>query len=122
MTPRRSFLDVACVALAVVLGLGIGWLDLHTTEVTVTIVALLAAGFLLGLLRPKAAWRWGALLALGLPVMAGVAIAGGMQTAEPPKLDVRITLVALAFALAGAYAGVLLRHTLAAVAPGPDAP
>ena len=42
-------------ALAALFGLGIGWLDLHTSEVTVTIVALLLTGVLLGLLQPVAA-------------------------------------------------------------------
>ena len=34
---RRSGI---CVTLGIVIGLTIGWLDLHTTEVTVTILAL----------------------------------------------------------------------------------
>jgi hypothetical protein len=90
--------------------LGIGWLDLHTTEVIVTVVPLLAAGIALGLLGPKAPWRWALLIALGLPVMAAVARFSGMRTAEPVHLDPRVTLVALAFALVGSYAGALLRR------------
>lgn len=95
--------------------MGIGWLDLHTTEVIVTVVPLLATGIALGLLRPKGAWRWAVLIALGLPVMAAVAILSGMRTAEPVQLDPRITLVALAFALVGSYAGALLRRVASAV-------
>ena len=114
----RSPYDLTCTALAVILGLAIGWLDLHATEVVVTILPLLGAGFLLGFLRPRAAWRWAVLLALGLPAMAAVALAMGLATAEPARLDPRIALVALAFALVGVYAGVLIRRTLDAVAPG----
>ena len=62
--------DTGPMALAVALGLGIGWLDLHTTEVVVTASALLLAGLALGYLRPRAAWRWAVPLALGLPAMA----------------------------------------------------
>ncbi len=97
----RSPTDLACTALAVFLGLGIGWLDLHVTEVVVTIVSLLAVGMVLGLLQPFAAWRWALLIALGLPMMATVALLAGMRTAEPVHLDAAITLVALAFALVG---------------------
>ena len=114
----RSPYDLACTALAVVLALAVGWLDVHTTEVTVTILALLASGLLLGLLQPVAAWRWALALALGLPVMAAVALATGVQTAEPARLDPRIALVALAFSLAGSYAGVLVRVTVGIFLPG----
>jgi MFS family permease len=107
-TLRRS---ATCATLAAATGLGIGWLDLHTTEVIVTILALLLAGLLLGLLQPTAAWRWAVLLALGLPVMA----AGGqllrVRTPEPIRLDPRIVLVAMAFALLGCYSGAAVRRS-----------
>jgi len=92
-------------------GLATGWIDLHTTEVIVTIVLLLAAGVVLGLLQPRAAWRWAVLIALGLPVMAVAAWLTGLQTAEPVHLDPRVVLVALAFALLGAYVGAFVRRT-----------
>ena len=108
--PSRFSYDLLCGTLAAGLGLAIGWLDLHTTEVIVTIVPLLATGFVLGLIRPKAAWRWAVLIALGLPVMAAVAKLGDLRTVEPVQLDPRVALVALAFAMAGSYAGALLRR------------
>lgn len=104
--------------LAAALGLGVGWLDLHTTEVTVTIVALVGTGLLLGVLEPKGAWRWAVLIALGLPIMAVGARLSGMHTAEPAELDPRIALVALGFALVGSYAGVLVRHAAGSVLGG----
>jgi hypothetical protein len=115
LTPAswNSRQSALCAALAVAFGLGIGWLDLHTTEVVVTVMALLLAGLLLGLLQPKAAWRWALLLALGLPVMAAVGQALHVQSAEPIQLDPRIALVALAFALAGCYGGVAVRRVVA---------
>jgi hypothetical protein len=108
--PQRSAYDLVCAILAAVSGLGIGWLDLHTTEVITTIVSLFATGVVLGLLRPKAAWRWAVLIALGLPVMAAVAKLTRMHTAEPIQLDPRVTLVALVFALLGSYMGALVRR------------
>ena len=109
MTRLTSDRRTRCAfGLAAVLALMIGWLDLHTTEVLVTILALLAAGLLLGLLQPVAAWRWAVLLGLGLPVVAAGGRALGMHTAEPIRPRPRIPLVAFAFALAGCYAGVMI--------------
>ena len=112
MNPPSSnlHLHATCTALAIATGLGIGWLDLRTTEVVVTVVALLLAALPLGFLNPKAAWRWALLLALGLPAMAAVGPLLRVRTAEPIRLDPRIALVAFAFALVGCYAGVLLRR------------
>jgi hypothetical protein len=109
----RSWLspyDSICTAVALALGLVIGWLDLHTTEVAATIVPLLAVGLLLGMLQPIAAWRWAVLVVVGLPIMAGLARLTGVETAEPPQLDIRISLVALVFSLVGVYTGVLFRR------------
>ncbi len=105
--------NVICTVLAVALGLGIGWLDLHTTEVIVTILALLLAGLFLGLLQPRAAWRWAVLLAFGLHAMEVVGNLLRFRTSEPIRLDPRIVMVALAFALAGCYSGVVFRRIVA---------
>jgi len=105
--------NAICAALAVTLGLGIGWLDLHTTEVTVTILALLLGGLVLGLLRPTGAWRWAVLLVLGLPVMAAVGRLFHLRTAEPIRFDPRIDMVALVFALIGCCGGVAVRRMAA---------
>ena len=110
--------DRAYAALAGAVGLGVGWLDVHTTEVIVTVVSLLVAGMALGLLRPRAAWRWAILIALGLPLTAVATKVGGMKTVEPVQLDLRITLVALAFALVGAYTGALIRQAAAGATGG----
>jgi len=103
---------LACTALALALGLFTGWLDLHVTEVIVTVLALFTSGLLLGLVQPSAAWRWAILIAIGIPLMELVAIKFNMQTAEPARLDLLIALVALGFALLGAYAGVLIRYMM----------
>lgn len=112
MSSRQSHHDLACGALALILGLGIGWLDLQVTEVAVTVLALLSAGLVSGLIQPAAAWRWAVLITAGLPIIAAVALAAGWQTAEPVQFDFRMFLVAVAFALVGSYAGVLIRHTM----------
>ncbi len=114
----RAWYNIVVAFLAMVLGLGIGWIDLHTTEVAVTILLLLLAGLLLGLLQPVAAWRWALLLAVGLPALALVARFLGVVTAEPIQLDPRIALVALTFALVGSYTGAAIRRIARLRTPG----
>ena len=104
--------NLALSGLALGMGLLIGWLDLQVTEVFITILALLTAGFLLGLFQPVAAWRLAILIVIGLPIMESIALTGNWQTAEPVRVDIRITLVALAFALLGTYIGVFIRFSL----------
>ena len=111
-TSWRSPRDLACIGLAVALGLVVGWLDLHVTEVVVTILALLTFGMLLGLIQPTAAWRWALLIAIGLPIMSIAAIKFGWRTAEPVQLDLRVTIVVLLFALLGVYIGVFIRYIM----------
>ena len=101
----RSRYDLICTVLAVGLGLVVGWIDLHTTEVSVTIVALLGTGLLLGIVQPVAAWRWAVLIVLGIPIMEAFAVITGTPTAEPVRFDVRIVLVTFVFALLGSYGG-----------------
>lgn len=106
----KSTLTTLAIALSVALAVGIGWLDLYTTEVTVTILALLLAGLVLGLLQPGGAWRWAVILALGLPAAETVGRLLRVRTPEPIRLDPRIALVAFAFALVGCYTGVAFRR------------
>ena len=115
MTPasKGSRSNAMCAALAVTIGIGVGWLDLQTTEVIVTILALVVAGLLLGLLQPESAWRWAALLASGLPAVASVAQLLHVRTAEPIRFDPGVALVAFAFAFVGCYSGVVARRIAA---------
>ena len=115
LTSWRSPFDIACTVFAVILGFAIGWLDLHITEVLVTIVSLLGSSLILGFIQPVSAWRWALFIAIGLPMMVTIALVTGMQTAEPAQLDVRIALVAFTFTFLGSYVGVFLRRTIRAL-------
>lgn len=65
-----------------------------------TIVLLFASGALLGLARPRHAWRWALLVGIWLP--AAFALRGG------PKAYL-LLLVSLAVSALGAFAGALAR-------------
>lgn len=109
-TSKSSRHIAAATVLAALLSVGIGWLDLHVTEVAVTIMALLLAGLLLGFVAPRRAWRRALLLALGLPAVAEAARLLRLPTAGPIRIDPRIVLAAFAFALAGSFGGAAARR------------
>ncbi len=95
---RRSWLDAAVIALALVAGCAIGWIDSRPTwdDTGVTVGAIVLGAGLLALVRPRA-W-WAVALAIGLPVPAfDLVLRGGLASA-----------VALVFAFAAAAAGMLL--------------
>lgn len=119
---NRSAGDRVCMALAVALGLVIGWLDIHTTEVIVTITGLLSAGVLCGALRPRAPWRWAVPIALGLPLVEGIALAAHVGTAEPIRLDPRVWSVAAALGFTGCYVGALIGRLLRAMTHATSSP
>lgn len=107
-TPR----DLAAALMALALGALVGWLDLQVTEVSITIGALLSAGFVAAVFHPVAPWRWAGCIAVGLPVMAALAGPLDIRTAEQVHPDVLTTLVAAGCSLAGAYGGALLRNII----------
>ena len=109
----RSPHDLGCTILALALGLGIGYVRLHTVDSPETIMALLGSGILLGVLQPAAAWRWALLLVVGLPITAGIARVAHVWTPFPA--DLYIPLFQLAFAIAGTYGGALLRRGVALI-------
>ncbi len=100
---RRSWLTVG---LALVFGALLGYIDLNSSEVQLPMFCLLLFSFTLGVCQPKAAWRWGVLMGLSLPVSYFVAFATSMRAVDAPRYP--ITLVVLVIpGLIAAYGGAL---------------
>jgi hypothetical protein len=100
---------MAGVALAAV----VGFVNTHTDEVPIVLATTLVATGLLGLAQPRAAWRWGMLVALAVPISQVAALLFGWRV--PYSNDwsgISVTLVALIPGLIGAYAGALTRGVL----------
>jgi hypothetical protein len=104
-------------ALAAILGLGIAAFDLFAAggEVTpaATILLLVVAGGLFGLLRPQRPWRGALILGLALPAVHLVAHALGFPDhVKPDTYAARLLMapVAAAATLIGAYAGAFVRE------------
>jgi hypothetical protein len=96
--------------LAVFLGLIVGWFDLHTDEVSLTILLLVVLAMFLGFAKPKHAWRWALLLAVWVPLGGLAAGALGFKVVTPQPNWIP-SLFAFVPALIGAYGGALVNWT-----------
>lgn len=90
----------ALPAIALALGALVTYVDTRPSwdDTGVTAGFLLLAAGLLGLLGPERPWRWGLALGLWIPLLAIF------------RENDYSTMVALAIAMAGAYAGALVRR------------
>ncbi len=97
--------------LILLLGLGVGYVNLHTDQTPFIALPLLAAAALVSFIHPRAAWHWGLLLGLWPALSAAWALAINMKVPYPNTVnDLSGPLIGgLLFALAGAYFGVLAR-------------
>jgi hypothetical protein len=97
--------------LILLLGLGIGYLNLHTDETPFVALPLLAGAALVGFINPRAAWRWGLLLGVWPVLSALWALATHMTLPYPNTPgEIQGALIGgLLFAGVGAYLGVLGR-------------
>ena len=98
---RKGWLTVG---LALAFGVLLGYIDINSKEVQLPMVCLLLFSFTLGVAQPKAAWRWGVLMGLSLPMSYFVAFAAKYPVVDAPRYP--ITLVVLVIpALVAAYVG-----------------
>ncbi len=96
---------------ALLFGLALAYLNLHTDETPFVAIPLFACTAMLGFIAPRAAWRWALLVGLWLPASQLLALAVGMRLPYPNDLGgaLAVALPGLGIGLAGAYAGVLGR-------------
>jgi hypothetical protein len=91
--------------LALFTGLVVGFIDLHSDEIQLPALLLLAFGFFLGFAQPKNAWRWALYLGIWVPIFGNLRI---FIEGTPDKLisEGLGSLLALLPAFLGVYAGV----------------
>jgi len=109
--------SIALALAALAGGISIAYLDAHTDEVSVTLAALIALGFVLGVLGPRRAWLWALLAAIWVPVLGFARPLAGLTPPSPTMpLTVpsflALTAVTSAASLAGAYVGAWLGRAL----------
>ena len=100
---RRGWL---VTGLAILFAALLGYIDVNSQEVQLPMFCLLLFSFTLGAFQPKAAWRWGLLMGLSLPLAYFAAFAINYRAVDAPRTP--ITLVVLVIpGLVAAYGGAL---------------
>jgi len=109
-TPEKERMyDWIGAGAAVTVGLFAGQVDFHNDEPQAAVLVLLVPGSMPGFARPRRAWRWGIIAALGIPATYLIGRALGHRPVYWPQPNICATLIAIIPALIGAYAGVLAR-------------
>lgn len=94
--------------LTLFIGVLVGLMDLRTTEVQLTAFLMIAFGFFAGFAQPRRAWRWALMLGVWVPLFGAIASAARLTNAR--GVDVIASAAAIAFALIGTYAGVVMKR------------
>jgi hypothetical protein len=97
--------DWICAAAAIAVGIFAGLVDFHNNEPQPAAAVLLVLGALLGFVRPRGAWRWGVIAALGIPAVYLAGRALGYRPVDTMHPNIFASLVALIPAMIGVYAG-----------------
>ncbi len=94
--------------LTLLLGIIVGWFDVKATEVSISVLMLLAFGIFAGFAAPRSAWLSALFLGIWVPVFA--LVAANLHLTNPTTVELVTSFLSLLFAFAGAYAGVVIRH------------
>lgn len=97
------------LALALLMGVVVGWLDLTQMNVEISVVGIAAAAFLLSYAQPHRAWFWATLI--GGSIFATHLLARWLAWPYPIE-PLPTTLSALIPAFLGAYLAVMVNWSL----------
>lgn len=100
---RKGWLTLG---LALAFGAVLGYIDVNSKEVQLPMFCLLLFSFTLGVSQPEAAWRWGVLMGLSIPVSYFVAFAMNFHPADAPHYPITLAVLVIP-ALIAAYGGAL---------------
>ena len=106
-SPRR---DAWLYLLAAVCGVGAGCADVAVDDLLFTALLVVMACMLLGILRPRRAWRW--VLAVGVFVPLTELAAYLVLTVKPTQTQIYGSFLAFLPGVAGAYGGSVLRTVI----------
>ena len=96
--------------LAVVLGAAAGWLDVKVSDLMLTAVVVMIFTMTLGVLRPRAPWRWMVLVGAGVPVAR--LMAGWFLAQHSSRAEIYESFLGFLTGTVGAYGGSLMRRAL----------
>lgn len=109
MSIRTTIPTPLLLALALLMGLVVGWLDLTQTNVEISVVGIAAATFLLSYAHPNRAWLW--VILIGGSIFAAHLLARWLQWSYPLE-PLPTTLTALIPAFLGACLAVMVNWSL----------
>ncbi|MGH7583969.1 MAG: hypothetical protein ACREL5_12155 [Gemmatimonadales bacterium] len=100
-------LDILLLAVAIVCGLAIAWVDSRPgwDDTGITAFAMLLAATVLGFIAPRRPWRWALAIGVWIPLH--------LVAQSPTWATIRFAPLVLIFPLVGAYAGMLVRRLVA---------
>jgi len=93
--------------LAALCGIGAGSTDVAINDLLFTALLVLAAGILLGLLRPRWPWRWVVIVGAFIPLTELAAYM--ILTVKPTRAQIYGSFLAFLPGIAGAYGGSFMR-------------
>ena len=105
--PTRTKRDAPFYCLAVLAGLGTGWVDVKFDDLLLTALLVLCSTMLLGFLRPRHPWRW--ILMVGVCIPAVELAAYAVMTVRPYRAQVFGSFLAFLPGIAGSVGGSLMR-------------
>jgi ABC-type multidrug transport system permease subunit len=108
MTTSETARDSWFYLLAAACGIGAGWADVAINDLLFTALLVLMACMLLGMLRPRWAWRW--VLVVGIFVPLTELAAYLILTVKPTRAQVYGSFLAFLPGIAGAYGGSIMRR------------
>src|SRR5215813_10184168 len=99
--------DAIVCALAIVLGICAGFIEVKLGDILITAVTVLMSTLVLGFLRPQRAWRWIAVVGIFVPLARlTVYFAFGQR---PYKAQIWAAALGFVTGIAGSYAGAMTR-------------
>jgi hypothetical protein len=113
-TPRASR-DAWCYGLAALCGIGTGLADVLINDLLFTALLVLSACMLLGMLRPRWAWRWVVVVTAFVPLTELCAYL--VRNVKPTNGQVWGSFLVALPGIAGAYGGAVARRALDELRP-----
>jgi hypothetical protein len=110
LTIEKPQRDWWCYLLGTACGIATGFADVVVDDLLFTALLVLASCTLLGLLRPRHAWRW--VLTVGVFIPFTEFAAYVVRTVKPSRAQVYGSFLAFLPGIAGAYGGSLMRGVI----------
>jgi ABC-type multidrug transport system permease subunit len=108
--PTASFRDAPFYILAALIGIATGCADVIINDLLFTALLVLAACMLLGLLRPRAPWRWVVAIVVFIPMTEWMA--NLLTKIQLSRAQIYGSFLTTLPGIAGAYGGSVMRRVI----------